>query len=85
MNINSFLLENDNGKPSITMTVFVITVLVCCVKLLLSGMNLGCLSFAIFTGVDFAAAISAAGLIYKLRRDGDAKNQTPITETKEII
>ncbi len=63
------LLKDSTGKPSVTHTAFVIGFLVACAKLLLSGMTIGGLKLDPFTGGEFAAAVSAVGAIYTLRRN----------------
>jgi hypothetical protein len=58
-----------------TMTAFVLGFIVVNAKLLLSGMTLGGLELAPFTGVEYAAAVSALGAIYVLRRSTDPANK----------
>jgi hypothetical protein len=73
--MDKFLLKDSSGKKSTTMTAFVLGFIVVNAKLLLSGMTLGGLELAPFTGVEYAAAVSALGAIYVLRRSTDPANK----------
>lgn len=63
------LIKDSSGKKSVTMTAFVMGFVVCNVKLLLSGVTIGDLTVAAFTGSEYAAAVSALGGVYVLRRN----------------
>lgn len=63
-----FLKDPNSGQPSPTTTVFVIGSLVCVLKLILSGFQLGSFQSSQFTGVDFAAAVGALGAVYVMRK-----------------
>lgn len=69
-----YLKDPKNGKPSVTLTIFVIGAIVSLLKLLMSGFTIGGLAMSPFTGVDFAAAIAALGGVYTLRRNQDKKD-----------
>jgi uncharacterized membrane protein (DUF485 family) len=84
MDINKFLLKNDKGLPSITMTMFTLGCLTAFTKLLLAGMSIGSFTMGAFTGIEAAAFVTALGGVYAYRRTTDVKNQTVTTETKEV-
>jgi hypothetical protein len=64
-----FLLKDSSGKPSVTMTAFVLGFLVINLKLILSGMTIYGITLNPFTGGEYAAAIASIGSIYVLRRN----------------
>lgn len=68
MKFNDFLIKKNDGNPSVTMTAFVLGFVVVNIKLLISGMTIGGLSMAVFSGVEYAAAVAALGTVYVLRR-----------------
>jgi uncharacterized membrane protein YqgA involved in biofilm formation len=75
---DNFLIPNTDGKKSLTATAFVLGVLTITIKLLLAEMTIFGTKFSQFTGVDYAAALTALGGVYVLRRgqkkeDSDAK------------
>ena len=74
MDLNKFLIKDTKGEKSVTMTAFVTGFLVVCFKLLVSGMTIGGLKMAPFTGTEFAAAVASLGAIYVLRRNNDGKD-----------
>ena len=74
--IQKLLIKNSDGKKSVTMTAFVLGFVIVNLKLILSGMTIGGLVLAPFSGVEYAAAMSALGAIYVLRRQTDKKNNT---------
>jgi len=76
MNINKLLIRNSDGKKSVTMTAFVLGFVIVNLKLILSGTTIGGLSIAAFTGVEYAAALTALGAIYVLRRSGISKEDS---------
>lgn len=81
--MNKFLLKDSSGKKSATMTAFVVGFVVVNAKLVLSGMTIGGLELAPFTGTEYAAAVSALGAIYVLRRNTDpAKKEASNEESK---
>ena len=80
MNINKFLIKDSTGKPSVTMTAFVLGFIVVNTKLLLSGSTVFGFTVGDFTGVDYAAAFGGLGAIYVLRRDKNQKSGGPENE-----
>lgn len=69
--VEKFLIKNSDGKKSVTMTAFVLGFVIVNLKLIFSGMTIGGLNLAPFTGGEYAAAMSALGAIYVLRRHTD--------------
>lgn len=69
MNLNKLLIKDSQGDPSITMTAFVVGFVVVNLKLLLSGMTIGGLEMAPFSGVEYGAAIASLGSVYVMRRN----------------
>jgi len=67
--MNKMLIKDSSGKPSITMTAFVTGFIVVNAKLLISGLTVGGYKMAAFTGTEYAAALSALGGIYVMRRN----------------
>jgi hypothetical protein len=76
MDINNFLIKHSGGEKSLTATCFIICFIVINVKLILSGVTIGTVTLSQFSGVDYAAALAAAGTIYAMRRNGEKKNET---------
>ena len=68
MNLNKFLLKDSSGSPSVTMTSFVLGFIIVNAKLIFSGMTIGGLKIAAFSGSEYALALGALGAIYVLRR-----------------
>jgi len=69
--MNKFLFTDTNGKKSVTVTVFVLGSILVSLKLVFSGIAVGGVTLAPFTGGEFAAAIGALGGIYVIRRNAD--------------
>ena len=74
--INKLLIKNSDGKKSVTMTAFVLGFVIVNLKLIFSGVTLGGLNLAPFSGVEYAAAMSALGAIYVLRRQVEKKSNS---------
>lgn len=72
--INKMLIKNSDGKKSVTMTAFVLGFAIVNLKLIMSGMTIGGLVLAPFSGVEYAAAMTALGAIYVMRRHSDKKD-----------
>jgi len=68
MKIQKFLVEDSDGKRSITATVFLYGMLIIHFKLMFAGIEIGKFVLAPFDGADYAAAVAALGSIYVLRR-----------------
>lgn len=66
--IMTLMLQDKDGNPSTTRSVFFYGCLVCIVKLALSGMNLKIIQMPVFSGSDFGMAIAALGGIYSLNK-----------------
>lgn len=66
-----WLTDPQSKEPSVTLTAFVIGFITCLFKLVFSGVAVGNFKLAIFTGVDFAAAITALGGVYSLKQHVD--------------
>ena len=73
--MEKFLLKDSSGKKSVTMTAFVTGFLAVNAKLLLSGVTIKGFTMSAFTGTEYAAALTALGAIYVLRRSTDPKNK----------
>lgn len=69
MAFNKILIKDSSGKPSVTMTAFVTGFIVVNAKLLISGLTIAGYTMAAFDGGDYAAALSALGGIYVMRRN----------------
>lgn len=63
-----FFITDADGKKSLTRLMFTVGFLVVNAKLLLSGVEVGGINMAPFSGVEYAAAITALGGVYVLRR-----------------
>ena len=74
MDLNKFLIKNSKGEKSVTVTAFITGFVIVCFKLLASGITIGGLKMAPFSGTEFAAAVGALGAVYVLRRNEDDKN-----------
>lgn len=71
-----FLTDPVTKQPSVTLTAFVYGFLVVTTKLILSGVQVGDIKIAEFSGTEFGAAVSALGAIYVLRRNFGNGNGT---------
>lgn len=69
MNLNKILIKDSAGKPSVTMTAFVTGFIAVNFKLLVSGMTIAGYTMTAFTGGEYAAALSALGGVYIMRRN----------------
>ena len=72
---NKLLLTDTSGKKSATLTAFVTGFIVVNLKLIFSGMTIGGIVLAPFSGSEFAVAVGALGAIYVLRRSTDTKEK----------
>lgn len=68
-----YLKDPKSGKESITLTAFMVGFLVCTGKLLLSGVTTNLITFEPFSGMDYAAAVGALGMVYTLRKNKTIK------------
>lgn len=64
--LSIFIIKNvKTGKPSYTITAFIVGVFIVNIKLLLSGVQINeTFKFDTFNGVDYAAAMGALGGLY---------------------
>ena len=69
MNINKILIKDSTGEPSVTMTAFVTGFIAVNFKLLTSGITIAGYTMTAFTGGEYAAALSALGGVYIMRRN----------------
>lgn len=79
--IDFFIIKNKKtGKPSYTITMVIVGFAIINLKLLLSGIEItDKVKFDSFTGVDYAAALSAIGAIHISNK----KLNSPKNEDKE--
>lgn len=78
-NVLSKMIIKDvkTGKPSYTVTAFMVGFFVINIKLLLSGIQLTeKIKFDTFTGVDYSAAVAALGGIYIMRKNKTIDDRT---------
>lgn len=75
MDLNKFLVKNTDGKTSLTATLFVVGSAIVNLKLILSGMEIGPVNLAAFSGTEYAAAMAALGGVYVLRRSNEPKTK----------
>ena len=66
-----YLKDPKTNKKSATLTILMLTFIVCLIKLLIAGSSYGELSIGTFSGADFAAAVGAAGALYGFRKHTD--------------
>lgn len=66
-----WLRDPKTGEKSVTVTAFAAGFGVACLKLLLSGVTIGSITLAPFSGVEFAAVVGALGAIYAARKHTD--------------
>lgn len=62
------LLKDTSGEQSLTATAFIIGFAIVNIKLILSGLTIGDLTFSEFTGSDYGLALASLGAIYVMRR-----------------
>jgi len=66
-NVKQLYLTDNNGKPSVTTTAFLLGFIVICIKLLLSGIEYKGIKMSDFTGSDFGIALASLGAVYVMR------------------
>ena len=66
-----WIKDPKTKKPSVTVTLLVVTFLVALGKILLAGVTVGSFTMAPFIGTDFAAMIAAVGGLYGFRKHTD--------------
>ena len=66
-----WIKDPKTKKPSVTVTLLVITFITALAKILIAGITISNFKMAAFSGVDFAAMITAAGGIYGFRKHTD--------------
>lgn len=71
--MSKMLMKNSKGETSATYTAFVVGFLIVNIKLLLSGITVFGVSFGIFSGIDYGAAVAALGGVYVMRRSSMEK------------
>lgn len=67
-----WIKDPKTGQPSVTVTAFIAGFLVACLKLVASGLTIGTVSIAQFSGGEFAAVVGALGAIYAARKHTDS-------------
>jgi len=70
-----WIKDPKTGESSVTLTMFVIGFIIATIKLLLSGILIGDVHLQPFTGGEFAAAVTALGAIYALRKHTDSQKK----------
>ena len=73
--INMYLKDPKSGEPSVTLTLLVTGFIICTLKMLTSGIEIGTIKLAQFGGGDFAAAVGALAAVYWARRNSDSGTQ----------
>lgn len=68
-----WITDPKTKEKSVTLTVFMLSVLIGLGKLALSGVSFGGLSFSVFSGMEYAALVTASGTIYWGRRNANFK------------
>jgi hypothetical protein len=67
--LSRLIIKNvKTGKPSYTLTAFMVGVFVVNVKLAVSGVEINGVKMSDFSGVDYGASIAALGGIYSLNK-----------------
>lgn len=85
MDIRKYLMTDSTGKKSLTTSAFIVGFLVINLKILLAGNTIQDMEFSAFSGMDYAAALGALGMIYVMRknkREKGAASETTISESE---
>lgn len=82
IDFRTFMITNDAGKKSATLTAFVLGSIVVNFKLLFSGMTIAGITIAPFAGSEYALCFSALGAIYCLRKNVGKAETDPKEEPK---
>lgn len=69
MDFKTFMISNELGKKSATLTAFVMGSIVVNFKLLFSGMTIAGFTLAPFAGSEYALCFASLGSIYVLRKN----------------
>lgn len=64
-----YLRDPKTGEKSVTLTMFVSGFIIAVLKLLTSGIEIGIVKLAVFSGGDFAAVVGALGAVYWARKN----------------
>jgi hypothetical protein len=67
------MLKDESGQPSLTRTLYAAGFIICSIKLLLAGIQVGGFKMSDFSGIDFGAAIAALGGVYHMKKVQDTK------------
>ncbi len=70
---NFILIKNNDGKPSVTLSAFIYGFIVVNAKLIMSGITIGTMVMAPFSGSEYGISIAALGSIYVLRKNVEKK------------
>jgi hypothetical protein len=82
--LSRLVIKNvKTGKPSYTLTAFMVGILVVNIKLAISGIEFSGVKMSDFSGVDYGAAIAALGGIYSLNKHLNKKDVDSSTLSKE--
>lgn len=66
--MNKFFIKDTKNKKSLTATILFWGSIVCFLKLIFSGITVGGITIAVFSGSDFAMVMGSLGAIYTARR-----------------
>lgn len=83
IDIKKLFISNKKGEKSATLTAFCYGFIIVCTKLILSGVEIGPVKLSDFSGVDFAAAVTALGGVYVLNKNHRKKDDTPPNSSGE--
>jgi len=75
--MSPYLTDPKTGEKSVTLTLLVTGFIICSLKLLTSGIDIGIVKLAVFGGGDFATAVGALGALYWARKSTDANSGDP--------
>lgn len=66
--MEKFFITDTKKKKSLTATILFWGSIVCFAKLIFSGMTIGSVTIAVFSGSDFAMVMGSLGALYTARR-----------------
>lgn len=82
--LSHLVIKNvKTGKPSYTLTAFMVGVFVVNLKLAVSGIEIRGLKMSDFSGVDYGTSIAALGGIYSLNKHLNKKDGDNTISSKE--
>jgi hypothetical protein len=67
-----YMKDPKTGEPSVSLTLLITGFIIAALKLLTSGVDIGIVKLAVFSGGDFATVVGALAALYWARKNTDS-------------